>query len=425
MLLWGTEALILISNALICFLVLLTSLNVFAETNALTEYIQKERTIPQWTLSSGEDGVFTLEFQSQVWREIPWKHRLTIVVPENIQVVPSGYLHIGGSNPRDGDLDYLKLIANRSGTIAAHLTQVPNQPLFGDLKEDALLAYTLRKYEETGEKSWPILFPMVKSAVVAMDVLQQFSKQKVNREITSFVIGGASKRGWTTWLVASQDNRIKAIIPMVFEMINMERQTELAQASYGAQSERIKDYTELGLVDRLSQPRMQELLKWIDPYSYLSTIKIPKLIVLGTNDPYWVIDSTKLYQDKLIGEYSIFEVPNGTHSAWSQLEARETVATWYSLVVADIERPYIFTHKDEVRITIKPSDPAASCSFYLAFSEDKDFRNDLFTGVDYNVNQCSLALTKPLSGYSAFLGEAEFKTPKGPLRLSTVPLVIH
>ena len=46
-------------------------------------------------------------------------------------------------------------LAQRSGAIVAILNKVPNQPLYDGRKEDALIAYTLDPYPETGERVGP------------------------------------------------------------------------------------------------------------------------------------------------------------------------------------------------------------------------------------------------------------------------------
>jgi PhoPQ-activated pathogenicity-related protein len=92
--------------------------------------------------------------------------------------------------------------------------------------------------------------------------VQAFAQKEFGQKIERFVVSGASKRGWTTWLSAAVDPRVRAIAPRVIDMLNMKAQTQWAQKVYGGQSERIRAYTELHLVERMDDPRMVELRGW-------------------------------------------------------------------------------------------------------------------------------------------------------------------
>jgi PhoPQ-activated pathogenicity-related protein len=115
----------------------------------------------------------------------------------------------------------LAAVANASGLPAAVVRQVPFQPMFGDLHEDGLIAHTFVEYTKTGDPTWPLLLPMVKSAVEAMNAATAQAQEHWGVEIDEFVVTGASKRGWTTWLSAAVDERVKGIVPMVIDMLSL------------------------------------------------------------------------------------------------------------------------------------------------------------------------------------------------------------
>src|SRR5947209_8214650 len=115
--------------------------------------------------------------------------------------------------------------ARKSRASVAFLYHIPTHPILDStLREDDLIAETFVRYLKTKDENWPLLFPMVKSVVKAMDVLQAFSKQDLGEPIDKFIISGASKRGWTTWLTAAIDQRVRAIAPVVIDTLNMRAQ---------------------------------------------------------------------------------------------------------------------------------------------------------------------------------------------------------
>ena len=189
--------------------------------------------------------------------------------------------------------------------------KVPNQPLYEGRKEDDLIAHTFEKYLESEDSGWLLLFPMVKSATQAMTALTQFTQQELAQKIDNFVITGASKPyGWTSWLTAAVDPRIKATIPLVIDVLNMPAQMEYQKATWGQYSEQINDYTERGLQDVLGTGEEKSLTALVDPYSYRTQLTMPKLSVIGTNDPYWVLDALNIYWDDLAKPNYVLYVPN-------------------------------------------------------------------------------------------------------------------
>lgn len=65
---------------------------------------------------------------------------------------------------------------------------------------------------------------MVKASVLAMDTMTKFVSQELpdlECQLDYYTVSGASKRGWTTYLVgAVNPNRVMAIIPVVLDAIN-------------------------------------------------------------------------------------------------------------------------------------------------------------------------------------------------------------
>src|SRR5439155_17307190 len=115
--------------------------------------------------------------------------------------------------------------------------------------DDALIARTFVKYLDTKDETWPLLFPMVKSVTRAMDALQEFAKSEWKADVTDFVVTGASKRGWTSWLTAATgDKRVKAIAPLVIDTLNFPAQMKNQVNAFGRPSEMVKDYTNRGLI---------------------------------------------------------------------------------------------------------------------------------------------------------------------------------
>ena len=88
--------------------------------------------------------------------------------------------------------------------------QVPNEPLtfVGDPSqksrtEDAMIAYTWSHWiNNTLEYDWLARMPMTKASILAMDAIQQYVDTLDDvPTVKRFAVGGASKRGWTTWMV--------------------------------------------------------------------------------------------------------------------------------------------------------------------------------------------------------------------------------
>jgi PhoPQ-activated pathogenicity-related protein len=154
---------------------------------------------------------------------------------------------------------------------------------------------------------------MVKSAVRGMDAVQEFTQQRWQMPVDKFMVAGASKRGWTTWLTAAIDPRVASAAPMVIDMLNFKEQIGLQRATFGELSEEVQDYERIDLPGRMNTDLGRKLMEMVDPYSYRDRLLQPKLILLGTNDRYWPLDALKLYWNGLSEPKRVLYIPNQGH----------------------------------------------------------------------------------------------------------------
>ncbi len=291
------------------------------DTEALKNYVRAEDGALQWTLRGASQHVYATIYEfaltSQIWQGRAWTHRLQLFVPHTPHATkPDSDMPMVVNSAADAVLLYITTQGGSAetelgvqacaatGIACAFLYDVPNQPLFEGLMEDALIAHTFVRYLETEDATWPLLFPMVKSVTRAMDALQAFSREASNAKtvpntanatvqntalvpFTRFLITGASKRGWTSWLTAvaeAETGRVAAIAPMVYDNLNLLAQMPHQREVTGGYSASIHDYTELDLQARMATPEGAQLAQMVDPYTYLDRLTLPKLIINGAND---------------------------------------------------------------------------------------------------------------------------------------------
>ena len=312
---------------------------------------------------------FVVDLKSQTWRSsnevdrTVWQHWLSVTAPGK-PVSKIAFLFIGGG--ANGGPPPLKSdglfsdLTRLSGTVCAELSAVPNQPLVFhqdgvNRKEDDLICYTWDQFLKGGDDDWPARLPMVKSAVRAMDCIQELlaSPQGGGHTIERFVIVGGSKRGWTTWCTAAVDKRVAAIVPASIDCLHFVPSLKHQLAVYGSYSPAIGDYVRHKIVDRLDDPRMMLLLQIEDPYSYRSRLTMPKFVVCASGDQYFCPDSSRFYFDDLPPEKYLRYVPNTDHSLRGS-DARESIIAFYCMIVAGSERPaysWTFDPDGSIRVT--------------------------------------------------------------------------
>lgn len=283
-------------------------------------------------------GRTDIELTSGTWHGTTWKHRLLLQQPPKIDHPGVGILYITGDGPTNGDLSTLTLLAGATGMPVSMLFDIPNQPLW-DKREDDLIAYTFEKYLETGDATWPLLFPMTRAALRAMDAIEK-ATERSNNPIKKFVVCGASKRGWTTWLVgAARDKRVIGIAPMVIDNLNLPAQMPHQIQTWGEYSAQIQDYTRRGLQAKMATPAGQKLASMVDPYSYRDRIEMPTLIIRGSNDEYWTADALDQYEPGLKMPHWFLAVPNAGHDLKGGLMAAESIGAFARSLAGEFPMP--------------------------------------------------------------------------------------
>ncbi len=404
--------------------------------SALDSYVSRSEDVFAWKLREKRElevgTLYDVDLTSQTWQGIVWRHALRIHEPRNLDHSEHVLLFImGGSNdrrPGPADAKTGFSLAKLAGARVATLHHVPNQPLFGGRTEDDLITETWLKYLETGDANWPLLFPMVKSAVKAMDAVEEIAESEWNGSVDGFVITGASKRGWTSWLTPAADKRVIATAPIVIDVLNFRPQMKHQLDTWGKYSEQIHDYSSKGLiVEDDESPREMRLRHMMDPYGYRGRLTLPKLLINGTNDPYWVVDAMTLYWYDLLGPKYVLQVPNAGHGLEGGREsAFSTLAAFFRHAAAGTTLPTLtWTDSQQdarLTLTVKSSSKPRTARLWVAHSRIKDFRqakwsprpleerDGLFVGT----------VAKPDQGHVAFYGELQFDLDGLPYSLCTL-----
>ncbi|WP_417383746.1 PhoPQ-activated pathogenicity-related family protein [Gimesia sp.] len=401
--------------------------------DAFFKYIEREEPAYKWEIhdSFSHEGVtaYPVELTSQTWQGITWKHWLYIFEPDNLQINSKVLLFVtGGSNGGQPNQKRLKpafLLAKTTGARVALLTQVPNQPLFDGKKEDDLITETWLRYLKTGDENWPLLFPMAKSAVKAMDAIQEIALEKRSQIIDGFVITGASKRGWTSWLTPVVDKRIIATAPIVIDTLNFRDQMKHQINTWGKYSVQIIDYTSKGLIVEGEETEREKRLRlMMDPYTYRQQLKLPKLLINGTNDPYWVVDAMRFYWSDLVGPKYILQVPNAGHDLGGGVEyALQTLAAFFIHAATGKELPKLdWDNSKDYELKLTSSSKPAQVRLWTALSDDKDFRDSKWTATDVPANESVYLakINKPEKGHIAYYLEAIYTINNIPYSLCTI-----
>jgi len=406
----------------------------------LQEYVRKPEAQFEWKLKNkidseqSGDRIYDLHFVSQIWQENKWQHQLQVYRPLGVAPNSTMFLWVTGGSARP---DYVWLgmeLARKIRAPVAFLYHIPNQPLLdSNLREDDLIAETFVRYLNTKDENWPLLFPMVKSVVKAMDVLQAFGKKEWRAPIDKFIVAGASKRGWTTWLTAAVDPRVRAIAPVAIDTLNMREQMPRQLQAFGAYSSRLAPYSRRGLLPIPETPEGQRLLSMVDPWAYRERLTMPKLIINGTNDFYWATDALNLYWNGILADKWVLYVPNAGHNLRRQDRPQpdqlndliDGLAAFSRHQISGTPMPNLSWKHESVngklRLTIAATPAPTGARLWIAQTPTTDFRTAKWSEQEVSLSNGKIVgeVTPPDKGHLAFFGEVDYEIDGLRYHLST------
>ncbi len=306
-------------------------------------------------------------------------------------------------------------------------------------KEDAIIAYTWNRFinDPSNYIYHPLHLPMQVAVSQSMTLVQNELKDKLGLTIDKFVIAGASKRGWTTWMTALADDRVIGAIPMVIDILNSKQQFSHIFKTYG-------NHWPIALMDYYNEsipqymvptnrlyPNYLKLMKVEDPYSYLSEPKykrklkhIPKYVINSSGDDFFVPDASKYYFDDLPGSNELLYVPNSSHNIGqadflNKLTA--SISAYYKRIVSKNDLPIIHWYSAESqgarRITAHVNELPSKATLWVASNKiTRDFRyacNVKYTPIQVQINKVTKQISTSYNlenvGWNSGFMELDFK----------------
>lgn len=426
----------------------------------LDDYVKQFDPHYHWEISSIEEDleakIYRVSLTSQIWRTSKevnnpiWKHQLTIVVPSGSLVSHTALLSIG-SGIQDGtetiySSDKLPLleIALKTHRIVCEISHIPNQYLkFSDewdaryiekgRKEDALVAYTWDKYLKTKDATWPLRMPMTKAVVRAMDACEELIQQELSHDVDGFILIGLSKRGWAAWTSAAVDSRVKGVIPVVIDLLNLKASFTRNFMAYGIWSLAVRDYVDINMFERWNNDAFTQLMKIIEPFEYRERLTMPKYIINATGDEFFLPDSSSLYFHDLPEKKHLLYLPNTGHRVTAS-RISETIIAYVNLLTHNETLPTVtWKFTEDKQLIVEASTAPVKATLWKAHNSNaRDFRittiGNNWTSSPLTINtdrKYSVPLSVPELGWSAYFIEFDFNSPSGEIfKISTEVFIL-
>ena len=228
---------------------------------------------------------------------------------------------------------------------------------------------------------------------------------------------------------ATGDKRIVAIAPMVIDILNMPVNVAYQKHMYGQYSYEIQDYVNLGLTETATNPEGKALVEMVDPYSYRQRFTMPKIVFMGSNDPYWTADAVKNYIDDIPGHTLLNYTPNAGHDLRGGKEASNTLEAFFHQTIHKQRYPScqhstsLQGNEAQVNLLTRRGQ-LVKVEIWEAESATKDFRKAEFHAKEFPLptrKAFSVPVSLPATGFKAFFVRLYYKHPteQEPYTIST------
>ena len=193
----------------------------------------------------------------------------------------------------------------------------------------------------------------------------------------------------------------------------------------------IDDYTALDLSDVPDPARVIELDFHIDPYAYVERFVMPKMLLHGTNDPFWPVDALNLYWDDLPGEKYVVNFANGGHDLGDMERALRNLALFTLHVTGEpllSEVEWALEEREDglPGLEVKRTEKAVGAALYVASSTSLDFTASKWERLEPRETAAGWAAEpRPLPGhYLAFYMDVEYAIGQGETIALSTPIFV-
>ena len=311
-----------------------------------------------------------------------WTHQVAVVVPKTLTVTNVSIAVLTGGCVGDADPtltdEYLELadkISANTGAIAVVVYQIPNCPMVypsdpsgRKRQEDAMIAWAWYQYlqRDDHDPEWLPRLPMAKAGFQCMRAVGEWAKQQSIAEIGGWVVSGASKRGWTSWMVGAATNadpnavNIVGLAPLVPIVPNIVAEVHRQWRSYGGFTFAFDDYTAVNFTTYLDGAQFGVATRIMDPMYYGERLaRLPKVVVLSSDDEFMQFDWSDIWYDALTGDKHLLIAPDSEHSLASGIpEVVETISATFNAIAAGRPLPSFAYARDNATGALSVTLPA-------------------------------------------------------------------